>query len=383
MFPALSLAQSKKDRAILNSLQENISGLRLLSNDSASSSADYSLMAEHFKAIGLTPLPGHDYLQPVISNNGRKYTPGTTLFVNNKELEAGKDFFPLPYSAQGDAEGSPLIAVQEQNEPWIVDLANYSGIEPLPDSLVMNAMYTLAQKAVDDHAKAVLFYHSNKTPAFPPAPLSTNRDPLRIPIVYVNPPAAKEYFNDATASAHIKLQVRFTERKDTAYNVVGTIDNGAAQTLIIGGHNPADKAALISLGRLLKQDKRFTGKNYLLVSFAGIKNGLSGEQYFLEHPPVDFGQVYCFINMSHSPEADSLLTVTVSENTAPELKGLLDKMKSDDIIFRGDSFADYSNKVSCPVLLLSSGVKYADAERELKAIKFLDTLLKEINRKIK
>ena len=92
------------------------------------------------------------------------------------------------------------------------------------------------------------------------------------------------------------------EKKRTGHNVIGYIDNGAPNTIVLGAHydhlgygedgnsmlrtgehlihngaddNASGTAALIELSRLLKNSK-LNNNNYLFIAFSGEELGLFG-----------------------------------------------------------------------------------------------------------
>ena len=107
-------------------------------------------------------------------------------------------------------------------------------------------------------------------------------------------------------------------------NVVGYIDNGAANTIIIGAHydhlgwgdenslwtgdraihngaddNASGVSAMLELARKLKADQSAsTNKfNYLFIAFSGEEKGLWGSNYFSKNPTIDLTTVNCMMNM--------------------------------------------------------------------------------------
>jgi aminopeptidase YwaD len=148
-------------------------------------------------------------------------------------------------------------------------------------------------------------------------------DYARIPVVYVAKDAADKYLKDEKAILDIKLKVDIGEKKRQGHNVVGFIDNGAANTIIIGAHydhlgygedhnslytgtspmihngaddNASGTAALIELARLLKESK-YKNNNYLFIAFSGEELGLYGSKYFTEHPTINLATANYMINM--------------------------------------------------------------------------------------
>ncbi len=120
--------------------------------------------------------------------------------------------------------------------------------------------------------------------------------------------------------------------------MIGYIDNGAANTIILGAHfdhlgygedgnsmirtgernihngaddNASGTAALIELARKIKSTKKISS-NYLFIAFSGEELGLFGSKYFTEHPTIDLAAASYMINMDMVGRlSDSSNTVTV------------------------------------------------------------------------
>lgn len=383
IIPFIAFSQNKEDREILSSLQENISKINLLSNGNSSTSSEKHYIEQQFQAAGLQPaLNNNSYLQPIITDYGVQFIPGTSLSIHNKPLEAGKDFIPLPYSAQRTASGDPLIAVQEANLPWIIDINNYSGTQLTGTDRDENeTMYKLASQAVHDKATAVLFYNSNNSAKDISFNVDDNKVPLTIPVVYINHAAAEQYFKDQTADAPIKLQVGFYDKKDTVYNVIGSINNGAASTIIFTAYQTGDKAALIALSRLLKNNKRYEKENYLFVAFSG-KNGAG---YFMEHPVINMDEADCIINLNGAGKpGSSFNNLTISGlHSSPAWESVLHRVKDREITVQNNA-PDDSFIANIPFLTFSGdNAGEVTPERELKTIKYLTELIRELNKTAK
>lgn len=109
----------------------------------------------------------------------------------------------------------------------------------------------------------------------------------------------------------------------TGHNVIGFIDNKAANTIVLGAHydhlgygedknsmyhgegkmihngaddNASGTSALIELGYWLKKSnlKKY---NYILVAFSGEELGLFGSKYFADNSPVAVSSINYMINM--------------------------------------------------------------------------------------
>ncbi|MCB0643120.1 MAG: M28 family peptidase [Phaeodactylibacter sp.] len=112
-----------------------------------------------------------------------------------------------------------------------------------------------------------------------------------------------------------------TGEQRKATNVIGFVDNGAAKTVVIGGHydhlgmgahgsrhvgtpeihngaddNASGVAAMLYLAEQLA-DGRFPHNNYLFIGFSGEELGLFGSKYFVNNPTIDLEQVNYMLNM--------------------------------------------------------------------------------------
>ncbi|RYZ25704.1 MAG: M28 family peptidase, partial [Sphingobacteriales bacterium] len=161
---------------------------------------------------------------------------------------------------------------------------------------------------------------------------------LSIPVIYVSKEAAKKYFSDASALLKIKAKTEIAEKKRSGTNVVGYIDNGAVNTVVLGAHfdhlgygedhnsrytgtdqqihngaddNASGTAALIELARLVKSSN-LKNNNYLFIAFSGEELGLYGSKYFTQNPTIDLASVNYMINMDMVGRlVDSAKTITV------------------------------------------------------------------------
>lgn len=277
----------------------------------------------HMEKVGLAPRGVDGYLQPFEINEGRKLDDAAYFSINGSNLGSA-DYFALPYSAEKSLEATPAVALQEADMPWFVDLKEVlEENKENPHFDIHDYIKKNTQKAYDKGATAVLLYNTsdiNDNVKF----VATDRSAaLPVPVLYVNKDAAKKYFSDVTAPLTIKLNVKFGEKTRTAHNVIGYIDNGATQTVVLGAHfdhlgygedgnsmvrtgerlihngaddNASGTAALLELSRILKSSKA-KNNNYLFIAFSGEELGLYGSKYFTEHPTIDLSKVNYMINM--------------------------------------------------------------------------------------
>jgi len=145
----------------------------------------------------------------------------------------------------------------------------------------------------------------------------------KIPVLYISKEVKEKYLKDETNPVNIKLEVTIGDKKRKGHNVIGYIDNGAANTVILGAHydhlgygedhnslftgntpqihngaddNASGTAALIELSKLIKKSK-LKNNNYLFIAFSGEELGLFGSKYYTEHPTIDLTKANYMINM--------------------------------------------------------------------------------------
>lgn len=142
-------------------------------------------------------------------------------------------------------------------------------------------------------------------------------------LLFILPRMQEKYLADEIGMTRLKLIVTLETKKRIGHNVIGFINNNAANTVIIGAHydhlgygedhnslyagsspmihngaddNASGTTALIELSKMLL-DSKMKKNNYLLLAFSGEELGLFGSKYFTDHPSLDLGKVNYMINM--------------------------------------------------------------------------------------
>jgi hypothetical protein len=157
-----------------------------------------------------------------------------------------------------------------------------------------------------------------------------------------------------------------TGEEGNAYNLVGFIDNQAANTIVIGAHfdhlglgnqgssldaNPQNKihngaddnasgvAGVIELARHFQTNKIKESTNFLFLCFSGEELGLYGSKYFTENPTIDLTKVSYMINMDMigrlDPQSKSLAVSGTGTSAAWE--PLLKKLSTEKLLIKTDS----------------------------------------------
>ena len=152
----------------------------------------------------------------------------------------------------------------------------------------------------------------------------------------------------------------------TANNIVGYLDNKAANTIIIGAHydhlgmgdqgssldaNPQTKihngaddnasgvAGVLELARVLSTNKVKEKNNFLFLCFSGEELGLFGSKYFTEHPTLDLSKANFMINMDMIGRLDEQTKVLMvnGTGTSPVWETLVKSLENENVKIKTDS----------------------------------------------
>ncbi|MFZ1704011.1 MAG: M20/M25/M40 family metallo-hydrolase [Saprospiraceae bacterium] len=152
------------------------------------------------------------------------------------------------------------------------------------------------------------------------------------------------------AHPHAEITEKDPEIKGT--NIIGFIDNGAPNTVVIGAHydhlgygdsgslhvgeraihNGADDNAsgvigLLYLAESLKKGK-FKNNNYLFIAFSGEEKGLLGSNFFINNPTVDKNKINYMINMDMIGRLSTDKKLLVGGiGTSPVFEAVIDEIK--------------------------------------------------------
>ena len=348
LVPFLGLSQSKRKLrieaekqklALISNLQSHIGYLasdalegRRTGTAGAAAAMDY--LVKQYELMGIAPKGTSGYLQKFDINEGLQIDPGTYFLVNNKSLILEKDFFPLATSASVQISGNPAMALQEKGQPWFTDIKelleeNKTNPHFDVESWIKKEVSTAAAKG----ASAFIIYNTSSTVDNIQFNKNDKSAAFSIPVIYLTQ-AGLQHFTDPSATLQVGLAVRLVEKKRAASNVAAFINNGAANTIVIGAHydhlgynedknaldtghvihngaddNASGTAALLEIARLLKQ-KSPARNNYLFLHFSGEELGLLGSKYWIENPTMT-GSINYMINMDMVGRYDTSHKLTV------------------------------------------------------------------------
>ena len=334
----------KADKAIINNLKSTITYLASDSLEGRRTGTPgeklaYEYLSGEFEKIGLTPKgSAGSYLQAFEVNEGKQILPQTHLSINGTSLEIEKDFFPFIFSSNGSVSALASPSIEENNAPWffdIKDLLNENANNPHFD-----LEGTIKNKAIECIAKgasALIVYNSGTRNDELEFEGKSKVPSVKIPVIFLSKNAATKYLNENTADLDLNMQIAIGDKKRTGHNVIGYLDNGASNTIVIGAHydhlgygedhnslwtgkaeihNGADDnasgiALVVELAKLLKNSK-LKNNNYLFICFSGEELGLFGSKYFTEHPTIPIENINYMINCDMVGRLnDSSPTITI------------------------------------------------------------------------
>jgi hypothetical protein len=320
----------KADKLVIANLQTHIG---FLADDklegrrtgTAGEKLAYEYISKQFEENGLAAKGENGtFIQAFEVNDGKLIDPSTYLNINGNKLVLEKDFFPFTFSLNAKTETSGAIALPEGGAAWFWDLKEIlEENKDNPHFDLEDAIVKKVNNVASKTASVLLIYNSsaiNDELKFEP---KSKTETVKIPVLYISKEIKTKYFKDETKSSDIKLEVSISEKIRTGHNVIGYLDNGAANTVILGAHydhlgygedhnslytgstpqihngaddNASGTAALIELSKQLKKSK-LKNNNYLFIAFSGEELGLFGSKYYTEHPTVDFSKANYMINM--------------------------------------------------------------------------------------
>ncbi len=285
----------------------------------------YEYISSQFAKIGLIQKGDNGtFIQEFEVNEGKLVNPDSYLMINGKTLLPEKDFFPFIFCPNTSLEARAAIALPENGTFWFWDLKDkLEENKGNPHFDLTDAIKTRINEVSAKGATALIIYNSSSIDDELKFEPKAKTETAKIPVIYITKETKLNYLKDETATVDIKLKVIIADKKRMGHNVIGYIDNGAANTIIIGAHfdhlgygedhnslytgtipqihngaddNASGTAALIELSKLLKHSK-FRNNNYIFIAFSGEELGLFGSKYFAEHPTIDLNSANYMINM--------------------------------------------------------------------------------------
>ncbi|HEX5002122.1 MAG TPA: M28 family peptidase [Bacteroidia bacterium] len=294
----------------------------------------YEYIINQFKEVGLEPAGTDGYLQPFPFNAGSYMGKKCSLKIDGKTLTAGTDFYPLGYSANKSFEGKTVFVGHGIAAPSMDD---YAGLKDLKEKIFVmesgypadfdphskNAEYadmrTRIDSAIAKGALAVIFVNTDKDTEDPSSKYTNRISPSELAVVFVSGKQGAQLASGKQLKVQGETEILKNER--TGHNILGKIDNKAANTIVIGAHydhlgygiegslyrgekaihngaddNASGTAAVIEFARLLKNSP-YKNNNYLFIAFSGEEMGLLGSNFLMKSMLIPPASVNFMFNM--------------------------------------------------------------------------------------
>jgi len=375
LVPVLGLAQSKRKKRqmdekanaeLVTHLRSHIQYLaddKLEGRRAGTRGEELAMqyIVAQYEQMELPAAGSQGYVQEFEIDEGKQVDAVTSLTVDGKKLELMRDYIPLAYSATRKVTGSPAMALTEPRQPWFMDLKEL--LEENKNNPHFDAEEEIkkqADKAAGKGATALFVYNTSNLVDNMAFNRNDKSAALKIPVVYITKSGYEHFFSDHDATLPLELNISFSQKKRKARNIVGFIDNHAANTIILGAHydhlgygedktaldtihavhngaddNASGTAALIELARMLKRSAP-AGNNYLIINFSGEELGLLGSKYWLEHPTVAIQPNY-MINMDMVGRYDTSHKLTIGGYGTSPIWGPIFTAEKNSLLVKFDS----------------------------------------------
>jgi hypothetical protein len=255
--------------------------------------------------IGLLPY-GKSYNRSFKFERGSELSPEVRFSINSRFVSVPEDAFPAGYSNEGRDENYVLPDSREAGSPWVIPLYETETDARNPNYNWETESYKRAKVAMDRGATSVLFYDNYGSRFFPAYKKAafTGGERLNIPVLLVNKKTYDLHIANMKVMQPVLVNVAYKKLYKSGTNVMGFINNNAAQTVIIGAHydhlgngtdffeakgkaiyngandNASGVAAMLALANKIKQ---LPGKkyNYLFIAFSAEEYGALGSRAFV------------------------------------------------------------------------------------------------------
>jgi hypothetical protein len=362
-------------------------------------------ISHRFEMTGLEPY-FEDYYQHFNFTNGYAFSGKEnylTIIPESGETFHYKhtDYQPMPWGGEGAVTADIYdagygwysdISLRSadhragilQNKIWIIKYGwPDSMISPPKIFSIYSRMGTKVNIADSLGAAGVIFVSDTLYPEFPGNAITALTGSFNIPVIFVNDTSILSRAN----KAKIKLGVKKEPKHIKARNVVGWINNKAAQTVIIGAHydhlgygggtsrsdgtpeihngaddNASGVAAIIELASWITKEK-LKNKNYIFIAFSAEEKGLVGSKHFAALEAIDSSTVFCMLNfdmIGRLDESGKTLNL-LAAGSSPQWEQLAANITTDievKIKKAGISGSDHAPfiKKSIPALFFFSGI---------------------------
>ncbi|MBK7751183.1 MAG: M28 family peptidase [Flavobacteriales bacterium] len=339
--PLASQAQLMPDADVLDQMRYDVQYLasdllegRETGTKGERLAADYII--QKMSSIGLMPYGDSARYEQAFTFAGEPVLGATqALQVGRQRPELNDEWYPLPFSGNGnvlstimrcgygiqapDLGRSDYDGIDPKGKCVALMVGSPDGIHPHSKFLAYHDLQARAAKAVELGAVAVLFYNDDKDVVDPSSELRARTTSVGVPVMFLKGDLYKDGLKDGDAFA---ATVTIERPTMTGRNVVGLLDNGKENVVVIGAHfdhlgfgdegslhrgepaihNGADDnasgiAVMLQLARDLAEMDEARANDYLFIAFSGEEKGLFGSNYWTKHPTLPIATLNYMINL--------------------------------------------------------------------------------------
>ena len=331
---------SKADKTLIQNLKGHIQYLasdelegRRAGDMGEQKAVDYII--KQYQELGIQPMGDNGFIQSFSIDEGKRFSNNAYIKINNQKAILDSDFFALSNSGFGNFNSKASVSLNEPKQVWFMDVNDVLEENATNPHFDLNNWIINTATQIKEKEAAALFLHNSGTTV---DNIQFNKydtaKALALPVVYFTKKGFTKFFDDELATYQIETDISFEHPTRTAHNLVGFIDNHAANTIILGAHldhlgynqdkhgldlnnlvhngaddNASGTAALMELAKsLLKKSPK--NNNYLFIHFSGEELGLLGSKYWLDHPTYQ-GSFNYMINMDMVGRYDTARKLTI------------------------------------------------------------------------
>lgn len=280
------------------------------------------LIASHFAELDITPFGDENFYQPFPINDGILFTGENFLNIKKASISLDEgEYYVTRYSSNGEFAGKTVyvdFGIQAPDLEYndfkgkklegkvaVINVSSPDGIHPHSKYMKYHDLGGRIENAKKLGASGVILIDPDKTNL-----VRTDferRLEMGIPVIFV---AQEEASMKLMKKSKVDFKVNVTSKILDAKNVVGFLDNGAKETVIIGAHydhlgmgghgslyrgepaihngaddNASGVAGLMALASYIKNTGRegvLGQRNYLFIAFSGEEKGLLGSNFFVK-----------------------------------------------------------------------------------------------------
>ena len=349
LAPIVVVAQRMPDADVLDQMKYDVKYLasdllegRETGTEGERKAVEY--IAAKFGNVGLMPYGDNaTYLQTFSFKAEPVLGKSNTLQLGRKRPKAGEDWVPMPFSAAGSALGkiykvnygihAPELNYDDYGDVSLtgrivaIAISSPDGIHPHSKYVAHHDLFTRAEKAIAKGAIGIVFYNDDAQAEDPSLKLAAKAPVLSVPAIFLTNKQLHELVIDNNPCA---INVDIVREERTGTNVVGLLDNGRPNVVVIGAHldhlgwgdegslhrgeraihngaddNASGVAVLMQLARDLAEMDEARANDYLFIAFSGEEKGLYGSNFWTKNPTVPIAELNYMINLDMVGRLDS------------------------------------------------------------------------------